>query len=134
MQIPGERRDRSREPMAALIDVVLLLLIFLLLAGTMAPPEPFAVEPPRAREVGAEIPESEAILLAADGRLAHDARVIPPAELPEVLSAIVANASPPVLEIKADGAVGAGSLLRLLRESERAGAERVRLLVVEQQR
>jgi biopolymer transport protein ExbD len=120
--------------MAALIDVVLLLLIFLLLAGTVAPPEPFPLEPPRSREASGGNPQADTVLLAADGRIAYGGRVISRTELVQVLATSVASASTPAVEVEADGALGAGSLLDVLEEIERAGAERVRLLVVEEPR
>ena len=131
MHFPVEQRKHSKEPMAALIDVVLLLLVFLLLAGDMAPPEPFSVDPPRVREASEKRPGTETVLLGLDGRIAYGKRVVSRPEFVQVLAARVANGAPATLDVKADGRVKAGDLIDLLGEIERSGTERVRVLVVE---
>ena len=131
MRFPAEQREQSKEPMAALIDVVLLLLVFLLLAGAVVPPEPFSVQPPRVHEASETLPGTETVLLGSDGRIAFGKRVVSRPEFVQVLSARVANGAPATLDVKADGRVKAGDLIDVLAEIERAGAKRVGVLVVE---
>ena len=90
MQIPPSRRRRGvRENVVPLINVVFLLLIFFLLAGTLRGPVPFEIEPPIAGGAGGGRlePGTERVLhLARDGRLALAGEEVALAELPTALA------------------------------------------------
>lgn len=68
---PSPRRDRG-EPVAPLINVVFLLLIFFLMAATLAPPDPLEATPPTS-ESGEAARINEAVVIDAAGTIAFGA-------------------------------------------------------------
>src|SRR3546814_5580799 len=80
LRIRRERQD-GEENIVPLINIVFLLLIFFMLTGNLAPPEPFDIDPP------ASLSEAEAgerpvtVSVAADGRIALDGRQVEAAGL-----------------------------------------------------
>lgn len=74
MQFRDPPRRSPAENMLPMINVVFLLLIFFLLAATLAPPSPVAIVPPEVGTPGSEVPaEALALWLDASGELAHGA-------------------------------------------------------------
>lgn len=123
---------RVREPIAPLIDVVFLLLIFFMLVGVIAPPEPFAVEPPAAERASAEGGGQLTILLAADGRLAFEGMELDLPMLQARLGERLAEAEGREVgvELKADATVASGRVIAVLDALRAAGVERLGLLTV----
>lgn len=67
---PPSRRPQ-RESIVPMINVVFLLLIFFLMTSQLAPPEPFQVEPPEARQKNAA--EAAPVLyLSPEGEIAFE--------------------------------------------------------------
>lgn len=128
-----------------MINVVFLLLIFFLISARLAPPEPFAVTPPEARE-GAPAAAEFTLYLGADGALgfreALSAPAMPAQEAAAdapVLAALAAArtaycakadcaAAPPPLALRADQGAPVARLARLMRALGAAGFERVDLV------
>lgn len=126
MRLSSPQPPETGENLIPLINVIFLLLIFFMLAGQMALPGPFPVEPPAAR-LGAA-PEGEAkLLISADGRLALNGKPVALETLPARLRAIGAGGEQP-LRIKADGALSSKRLLAVGRRLREAGIERVILI------
>lgn len=65
-------RRPAGEHIVPLINVVFLLLIFVMLAGRMAQPEPFKVTPPDANAGKTARVSQIVVLISADGRIAVD--------------------------------------------------------------
>ncbi|MDZ7621669.1 MAG: biopolymer transporter ExbD [Candidatus Competibacteraceae bacterium] len=128
--VPPPRR--VREPTAPLIDVVFLLLIFFMLVGVIAPPEPFPVEPPAAERASAEEGGKLTILLAADGRLAFEGMELDLPTLQARLGERLAEAEgrEAGVELKADATVDSGQVIAVLNALRAAGVERLALLTV----
>lgn len=129
MRFPEPERREQGENVIPLINIVFLLLIFFMLAGSLAATDPFDVEPPETRDgLEAEQPEEGVVLLAADGRLALDGE-----ELDEAALALRlrewndADRTSPV-KLKADADVPAERLLDLMDLFRDAGLERLILL------
>ncbi|MCZ6465576.1 MAG: biopolymer transporter ExbD [Proteobacteria bacterium] len=135
MQIPPSRRRRGvRENVVPLINVVFLLLIFFLLAGTLREPVPFDVEPPMAGGAsgGRLEPGAERVLhLARDGRLALAGKEVALAELPAALAlspTLADRAEEIPLRLRADARVPARTLIPLLEALRDAGVREVELV------
>ena len=69
-------RRRTGEPVIALVNVVFLLLVFFLIAGTLTPP---AAPDLVTSEALAAAPPPDALVLHADGSLSHRAAPADPA-------------------------------------------------------
>lgn len=129
------RRPAAHEAsILPLINVVFLLLIFFMLAGSLSVKEPLPVAAPESVSEG--IPEQEALrlLLDRDGRMALDGEVIRETErLDRVREAM--NAAPGRrLHLKADAAIAANQVAMLLEALRELGVERVRLITVQKAR
>jgi biopolymer transport protein ExbD len=123
---------RVREPIAPLIDVVFLLLIFFMLVGVIAPLDPFPVEPPTAERAAGEGGGQLTILLAADGRLAFEGMELDLPTLQARLGERLAEAEgrKAGVELKADATVDSGQVIAVLNALRAAGVERLALLTV----
>lgn len=129
MRLPQPSRREFGEPVIPLINIVFLLLIFFMLAGTLAMPEPFPVDPPEARS-GEQADDAEGvILLGRDGALAFEGQELADDDsLVRVIESRL-QAEPDVdLQLKADGNVASARLLDVMDRLREAGAERLLLL------
>lgn len=115
------RTPRSREPVVALINVVFLLLVFFLVAGTLAPP--VAPDVTLART---DLPEfaapADALVLHTDGSLSHRGVTVSAADW---------RAEDGIARIVPDRAAPATRLIEVARALRAAGADRV-FVVTEQ--
>lgn len=120
---PPPAAGPPRDSVVAMINVVFLLLVFFLMVATLAPPEPLAVDPPAApAPPGAR--GGATLHVAADGRLAFAG-----AEGEAALAAAAAAAGP--LDLRADRALPAAALARLLARLAALGRAEVRLVLAE---
>lgn len=130
MNVPTpRRRPRTDVDMVPMINFAFLLLIFFMLVGRFGPLDPFPVAPPRAAAGPVEIaPETEVLLLGADGALAFGRERIGASGL--AARAIRWKLAHPAqaLPIKADAAADAARLVELLETLRAAGVAEVRLM------
>ena len=112
------RKKTAREPTIALINIVFLMLIFFLIAGTLAPPlEPGVT---LVRVAGLEpAPPPDALVIHADGHLTHAGR-------PATLAAFAATGA--ALGILPDRDLPARELIRIAVELRALGAQSVRVV------
>ncbi len=110
------RTRRAREPVIALINVVFLLLVFFLIAGSLRPPLPLRLVDVEASPAVAA-PTSDALVLHADGRLTRHGGAID-------LAAHVAAVGPSI-RLVPDRAVPAERLIDIAADLRAAGAERI---------
>lgn len=117
------RRPRG-ESIVPMINVVFLLLIFFLMTSRLAQPEPFEVTPPDAALD--TTPEAEPVLyINAEGRMSFDG-----VEGDAALSALASSAAnAPVVQLRADAALEATQLARVLRQLADAGLSHAELVV-----
>lgn len=117
------KRPRA-ESIVPMINVVFLLLIFFLMTSHLAKPEPFDLTLPEA--VSERDPEAELVLYAdKTGQLAlEDLRG------DAAIAAVAAQSEPgSKVQLRADGAVEAAAIARLLRRLAEAGLGQVELVV-----
>lgn len=115
---PRSARDNEAR-ILPLINVVFLLLIFFMLAGRFSSLDPFEVEPPRSASEQLPGAQTLEILVAADGRMAVDDRVVEATQLRQILQERL-NEEPDIrIRLRADGRADTPdivSLMELLRE------------------
>lgn len=120
---PPRPARAARENIVPMINVVFLLLIFFLMSAQIAPPEPFEISPPA---TGGQPPPGTAratLYIAADGRLAYGA-----ARGEAVFVALRDRDGNTPLPIRADAALPAGDLARLLPRLAAAGVTEAALI------
>jgi biopolymer transport protein ExbD len=116
-----------------LINVVFLLLTFFMVAGRLAPPDPFALVPPRSEAEGRPA-RGVVVVLAADGRLAVNGTSVEPPALTEVVRAARAANPESVVSLRVDGAASGGRLVAVLAALRAAGVEDARLATLRRAR
>ena len=114
---------RTREPTIALINVVFLMLVFFLVAGTLAPPLARDVRLVEAADAERAAPP-DALVLTADGRLKHRGRAVSDA------AAWFEGREAAEARLVPDRDAPARRLVSVARALRQAGAERV-LIVTE---
>lgn len=119
---PPPRRARG-ENIVPMINIVFLLLIFFLLAATIAPTDPFPLTPPTAGADTAEVPPGTPLHVAADGALAFGALRDEAA-----LDALAGHDG--ALTLRADAALPGTALAALLTRLSALGVSEVDLTVV----
>lgn len=132
MRLPETPRRAFGEPVIPLINVVFLLLIFFMLAGTFTTPQPFRVDPPEARSGKSEQGREDVVLLGADGELAFAGETLEDDDaLVGVVEQRLQSDSDFRLRLKADGRVSSRRLLDIMDRLREAGAERLLLLTAD---
>ncbi|KAB7627651.1 ExbD/TolR family protein [Alkalilimnicola sp. S0819] len=130
MRLAAPQRREQEENLVPLINIVFLLLIFFMLAGTFTRPELFPVTPPESLSEAEAPEEALRLLLAADGRLALDGEELEDAQLRVRLGERLRVERPPIVQLKADGDIEAARLMAVMNLLRDSGVEDFRLLTV----
>lgn len=130
MRIRARRRTNDDGGVLPLINVVFLLLIFFMLAGSLSAVDPFEVAPPESLSDGEAEPTAVDILVAEDGRLALDGDVVDEAGLVAAIAARLAREEALSVRLRADGAVAATRVVEVMERLRDAGVTRLRLLTL----
>ena len=130
MRLPRERKARELVNITPLIDVVFILLVFFMLAGTIEPADPFPVSPAAsASEIRGDV-QDFVILIDADGQVAIDDRPLAEGQLTAAVhDALTANPGA-LIQIKPDADAEAAEVIRLMEKIRDAGAAYLVLLTV----
>ena len=127
MKFEGRRRSKTRLNLVPLINIIFLLLIFFMFAGSIEPPDPFTIELPGATNAEPPEPLYENIILhiGADGQLALNGHSM----TWDALSAriLAQNQEDTTARIDADAQAPTGQLADIMRLLKRAGVKSVRL-------
>ncbi len=123
MQLPGTPERRGGDDLLPLINIIFLLLIFFMLAGTMTNPEAFPVRPPESRHGEAAKNDAD-LLIGPDGDLAWQGERV----AVEALIARIGDDPPQRIVARADGEVASARLMPVLEQLRNAGVERVSLI------
>jgi biopolymer transport protein ExbD len=121
------RRD-GEEGVIPLINIVFLLLIFFMLAGTLSATDLFEVAPPESASEEAVGEPEMVVLMAADGRLALDGQDVDEAGLRQRVAAKLAADPDMRVRLKADGATEAERVITVMEMLRAAGVTELTLL------
>lgn len=121
MRLAPPHRRQGGEPTIGLINVVFLLLVFFLIAGSLAPAPDASLRLLSIPEGIAQAP-ADALVLTAEGMVLHRGQPVDPAVHVAGLS------DPALVRVMPDRAAPAGLLVELADRLIAAGAERVVLL------
>lgn len=112
------RRKRQAEPTIALINIVFLMLVFFMVAGTLAQPLDGSLELVETRDLEGRAPP-DALVLDAQGQMRHGGRPVDSAAA--FVTALPRQARESV-RVVPDRAVPAARLVAVARELQDAGA------------
>ncbi|HEY7883453.1 MAG TPA: biopolymer transporter ExbD [Cellvibrionaceae bacterium] len=128
MHFENRRPDQSEERILPLINVVFLLLIFFMIAGTLSVTEPFDIKPTHSDTEAQVATDTLRILLGHQGQLALQEKTVTEVFLlTEVGKKIASNPSTRV-QLKADGRVAGNKVVQLMERLREAGVEKLQLL------
>lgn len=129
MEFEGRRRIKIGLNLVPLINVIFLLLVFFMLAGTLRSPEPFDVEAPESTtsDKGEVEPiyEQAELVASADGRLSLNGKEITWAELHPALEELFAGVTAPAVTFTIDADANTGDMVDLIDELRASGARLV---------
>ena len=126
MKLTRRRRLAETESVVPLINVVFLLLIFFMVAGELAAPSPFPLEPPQSSSDLASKPRQTELFVSAEGKLSLDGADVTEATLADALG----TTPPEEVRVAADGKVEARLVGRILADLKSAGVKRAFLVTV----
>lgn len=131
MHFPDRRPDQTEERILPLINVVFLLLIFFMIAGSLSVTEPFEVEPPGSRSRGEHKPDSLVILMGSNSRFALNNQIIDQHKLLTELRSRLAQQPELLVTVKAENSMPANQFVRFTQQLNEAGLNKLRLLTQE---
>ena len=126
MKLTRRRRLAETESVVPLINIVFLLLIFFMVAGELAAPTPFPLEPPQSSSDLASKTRDTELFVSSGGKLSLDGTDVTEATLVSALG----STPPEQVRIAADGQVEARLVGRLLAKLKAAGVKRAYLVTV----
>lgn len=121
--IARRRRRVQREPTIALINVVFLILIFFMVAGTLSKMPHAAFEVVASKEPGAQA-SGDVLVVAADATIVIDGRSYADARAAIAASPALRDAA----RVLPASALPGQQLLRVLHDLRQAGAQRIALI------
>jgi biopolymer transport protein ExbD len=130
LHFENRQRDDSESSVLPLINVVFLLLIFFMIAGSFGVIDPFQVNAPQSASEGQQQAEAIQILLSRDGRLALDGNVIDEEALLTEITERYARDASLRLQLKADAGVAGNRVVLLMERLHDAGVGRLRLMTL----
>ena len=132
MQFSRRQRPRGNgdESILPLTNVVFLLLIFFMLAGRLASPEAFDIQPPVSTSEAQARRDGLEIQLSAGGDIAIDGQTVDLDALEERVGEQIEANPALALRLKADGAGDATRVVAVMQALRDAGGEKLRLITI----
>ncbi|MEM1144586.1 MAG: biopolymer transporter ExbD [Pseudomonadota bacterium] len=131
MHFPDQRPDQSEERILPLINVVFLLLIFFMVAGSLTATEPFEVTPPNSISKGEHEPDSLTIIMGSGQRFALNEAIVDKESLLSEIERQLSVQPETVVTLKADNTLAANELVLFTQALNQRGLTKLRLLTTE---
>ena len=130
MRLQRPKPERELVNITPLIDVVFILLIFFMLAGSIEPKEPFFVSPATSTaEIRGDV-QDFVILIDKNGQVALDDRVIEKEELSTIVREVMVANPGALIQLKPDAEADAVEVIEVMESIRDAGAQYLVLLTV----
>lgn len=130
MRLERPKPEHELVNITPLIDVVFILLVFFMLAGSIEPKEPFFVAPATSTaEIRGDV-QDFVILIDKQGRVAIDERKIPRDELAGVVRDVLVSNPGALIQLKPDAESDAVQVIEVMEAIRDAGAQYLVLLTV----
>lgn len=118
----------SEDNVLPLINIVFLLLIFFLLAGTISIPDLFYVEPPVSDSETSVLPTDTTVLMTEDGQVSFQNRYIQLNELSALTTGIIKEKPLQPFKLKVNASVNSGKAIRAMEILRNAGVKKTLLI------
>ena len=117
----------SEENELPLINIVFLLLIFFLLAGSIAIPDLFVVQPPSSESELESSASEITLLIASDGKFAIQGEEVKFEQIQGIASKIVSENPHQPIKLKVDELVDSGTVIKAMEVLRDAGVKKTLL-------
>jgi biopolymer transport protein ExbD len=114
-----------QEPMLPLINIVFLLLIFFMIAGSLQKLGPFDVNPPDSTAAGEQQPEPVVLWMSTDGKLGFEDQT---GSVESIQSLLPDDFAKHPVEIRADRNVPGKMVVAVLKKLQDLGVDKVQLM------
>ncbi|WP_120499742.1 biopolymer transporter ExbD [Roseovarius sp. EL26] len=122
-----QHRKPTREPTIALINIVFLMLVFFMVAGTLSQPLNKDLKLAQTDELDGRAPP-DTLVVHSDGRMMYRGKVVENAAAFLALKDIEGNEERPTVRIVPDRELNSHVLLTLAKDLRQAGAQRIVLV------
>lgn len=130
MRLERPKPERELVNITPLIDVVFILLVFFMLAGSIEPKDPFSVSPATSTaEIRGDV-QDFVILIDKKGRIALDDREVPKDELARIVREVMETNPTALIQLKPDAEADAVQVIEVMESIRDAGAQYLVLLTV----
>jgi biopolymer transport protein ExbD len=133
MDINETPKKREFESVLPMINIVFLLLIFFMLAGTFTQPEILSITPPNAHTRNTANQDHIVLSVDANKQFAIDATQYSEADVLKHVSQIVRKNASSSLQLKADANLTSQHLIDVMETLSTTGLETIHLLVINTQ-
>ena len=130
MRIPREKPERELINITPLIDVVFILLVFFMLAGSIEPEDAFPVQPAASSSDTRGDIQDLVILIGQGGEIAINDREVPRDDLEEEIRTILTATPDALIQLKPDGTAEAKEVIAVMEDIRNGGASYIVLLTV----
>lgn len=130
MHFEKRQPDKTEERILPLINVVFLLLIFFMIAGSLSVTEPFDIQPPLTRSEQSVDIDNWVILLDQQGAFALNNVIIAEPELLQRVRDGLANNSNLMVQLKADGQLEGNRVVKFTQALYAAGVKKLTLIAL----
>ena len=120
-------QPRTEITVLPMVNVVFLLLVFFMLVGRIAPSDELSVLPPVSQSKETATGELARLLISADGRMALDGQTLYVTSLSSVVTARLQRDPAVSILLRADGALDADRLIRVMEILRQAGVKELTL-------
>lgn len=131
MHFEQRRPDNSENSILPLINVVFLLLIFFMIAGSLSVTDPFEVVAPKSLSEGLHEEQTLLLLLGENGQMALQGKIMPEAELLKAVRQRIETEPGTRIQLKADAALVGNRVVLFMEKLREAGVDRLLLMTLQ---
>lgn len=128
MQFERPKKSNQEVSLIPLINVIFLLLIFFMVAGTVEGIDIFEVDLPKSSEARAKPPIPSIVYLSEDGRIAVNNDIVKQENLKTIISTLFIDNPSQKITVKSDGKVPMNKLVHIMNIIEESGGIEVSLV------
>ena len=130
MKLPREKPERELINITPLIDVVFILLVFFMLAGSIEPEDAFPVSPAASSsDLRGDI-QDLVVLVGEEGEIAINDRAVERERLEDEIRDILTRQPDILIQLKPDATAKAKEVIAVMEDIRNGGASYVVLLTV----
>lgn len=134
LDVASTSHDQSDNNLIPMINVVFLLLIFFMLAGTIRSSDPIKLKALESTHIQSQLTTPTILFVSDDGSMVFAGKAIKLAELPVILNSFRSDSALPIdtqtLTIKVDSLVTIRDFKSLLIRLREAGLKQVELVTI----